>query len=188
LKTSLSYAQQARLTLIGTVLVALALVIQIIVSSTARLYAARDDLDRMSLSLLKASEKPATNAASSDDGLSRGEPNEAGSRFQAAVTAAAQANEFAIENMQMGEAERKGAVQLLNLTANGAIPESQLFAFLGGLLSGTPSIAVSKIEMQKMPETAMMDPTGAPAPRKLILRLRLVSVLPGAPANGLAAP
>jgi hypothetical protein len=188
MKGGLSYAQQARLTLIGTALVALALVFQITLSASTRLSTARDDLDRMNRSLLQAANAPADKAGTSDDGLSSGGPNEAGSRFQAAVTAAAQANGFAIENLQMGEPERKGPVLLLNLNANGAIPEPQLFAFLGALLSGKPSVAIAKLDMQKMPETALIDPAGAPAVRRLSLRVKLVSILPAASATAAATP
>jgi type II secretory pathway component PulM len=177
------YAGQARLTFIVATLLSVAAVVQLGITAYESLSTARMDLER--LERLVALPAP---VAGTDDQDIRGlaivaNPSEAGSAMQAALNRSAEAHGFKIENLQLLEPERNASLTLFALRANGVIPEQSALPLMAELANAQPAIFVRKVEIQKVPEMALLEDESQKQDRLLALRFELVSAASIEPAR-----
>jgi hypothetical protein len=177
---SLSYAKQARLAFLGAAMIAVAALLLVGASGWQALSEARDDLSRLQRLVQMPKAAPADSAALPAF------PNtaEAGSALQASVNRSAEAHGFRIENLQLLEPEKDGgALHRVALRANGVVPEQGALPLLLELSQTSPPVFVRVLELQKVPEMALIADGEQQQERLLALRVEFVSPARIAPAG-----
>ncbi len=170
---SLSYMQQVRLTLIISVLAGFGAVLQLGLFGYQQLSGARDEL-RLLRRLVAAPAIEAAGARTPVPGLIRAaNATDASAALQVAVNRTADAQGFRIENLQLLEPIKQGSQTLVSLRANGVIPEQNALALLASLAKAEPVIFVRTLELQKVPEMALLVEGERAKERLLAMRLEL---------------
>jgi type II secretory pathway component PulM len=169
--TALSYAAQAKSTVIAAIALALLALGQMALMGHETLSAARSErsrLERLVSMPAEADDPPAVK------GLAQvADAAAAGSALQDAVNRSAEAKGFKIENLQLLEPVKRGGLTEVTLRVNGVIPEQSALPFLAELADAEPSITARTVELQKVPEMALLDDGQQATDRMLAIRLEL---------------